>query len=270
MTEFDEDDVGSITADSYFTMVPDWLLEHPALSDRSLRVWVTLMSYARNKHDRAAFPGRKTLAERCRCSPDSVDRSLRELKKAGALRVEPRWRADGSRSSSNYLLFTNQQGVAAQVRLPSRTAAAAGVRAKEEEPSTSQSRRTKSAPAKKQPEPLPADWAPNHTHRVLAQKLWLNLDALVEDFRSTAAAEERRTNWDRTFSAFLNDHDGVSPDHHWAAASEPQVQQTSTQRRPAAVSRRQRERDAALAAARAEAAALDAAAEAATRRELSA
>src|SRR5205807_836298 len=53
------------------------------------------------------FPGRRVLAERLRCSVDSIDRALRELVDVGAVRVEERCdvAGDGGRLTNDYHLL---------------------------------------------------------------------------------------------------------------------------------------------------------------------
>jgi hypothetical protein len=75
-----------------FGRVPTWLLD-AAVSDRAVRLFAVLTRYA--DREGRGFPGRRVLAERLRCSVDSLDRALRELVTAGARRVEERWNVDG-------------------------------------------------------------------------------------------------------------------------------------------------------------------------------
>lgn len=50
------------------------------------------------------WPSIPTLAQQCRLSPRTVQRLLQELAAAALLRTEPRFRADGSRTSNRYSL----------------------------------------------------------------------------------------------------------------------------------------------------------------------
>lgn len=76
-----------------FGRVPTWLLD-AEVSDRAVRLFAVLTRYA--DQETQDFPGRRALAERLRCSVDSIDRALRELVAAGAVRIEERWDADGN------------------------------------------------------------------------------------------------------------------------------------------------------------------------------
>jgi len=66
-----------------FTMVPEWLLDSDVSGDAIL-LYVALGRYA-DSQTHEAYPSRKTLADRCRMSPTSVDRASAELVKAGAI-----------------------------------------------------------------------------------------------------------------------------------------------------------------------------------------
>ena len=57
-----------------FGRVPTWLLD-AAVSDPAVGLFALLTRYA--DRERRGFPGRRALAERLRCSVDSVDRALR-------------------------------------------------------------------------------------------------------------------------------------------------------------------------------------------------
>jgi hypothetical protein len=90
-----------------FGRVPTWLLD-AAVSDRAIRLFALLTRYA--DRDGRGFPGRRALAERLRCSVDSLDRALRELVDAGAVRVEERWdvAGDGGRLTNDYYLLEHR------------------------------------------------------------------------------------------------------------------------------------------------------------------
>jgi hypothetical protein len=91
-----------------FGRVPTWLLVE-AVSDRSIRLFALLTRYA--DREGRGFPGRRTLAKRLRCSVDSIDRALRELVDAGAVRVEERWDVDGDggRLTNDYHLLEHRE-----------------------------------------------------------------------------------------------------------------------------------------------------------------
>lgn len=227
MTQGLADEQGTVTADNHFTMLPDWILEHPDLSDRAVRVWLILMSFARSKDIKDAWLGRRKMAEKCKCSVDTIDRALKELVTAGALSVQPRFREDRSHTSNNYHLHTSPHGscqVAAPRRLGGSVRAAPREKAPERDPfSSSRSRPFTGRPAgseqsdDEEPTTLDPWWRPNHTHHVMAADLGLDINEMVEEFRSTyAAVYERRNDWDKTFGGFMNDFAAGS--NHWAVA----------------------------------------------------
>lgn len=71
-----------------FALVPIWVLELP-ISDRAIRLYAVLGKFA-DFNTKDAYPSRRTLAEWCRCSRDSIDRAAKELVDNGALLVENR------------------------------------------------------------------------------------------------------------------------------------------------------------------------------------
>lgn len=88
-----------------FAIVPEWVLEAP-ISDRAVRLYGILRRYA--DQDLRAHPGRRALAERLRCSVDSVDRAVRELVQVGAMIVTPRRALDGDQLTNDYRLADGQ------------------------------------------------------------------------------------------------------------------------------------------------------------------
>lgn len=108
-------------ADSVFVVLPEWVLD-AEVSDRAVRLYAVLRRYADSTH-LTAWPSRATLAERVRCSLDSVDRAMKELIAVGALSVRQRRGDDGSLTSNLYTL-RSLPPLAASVRLGSREAAA--------------------------------------------------------------------------------------------------------------------------------------------------
>jgi hypothetical protein len=67
-----------------FAMIPESLI-FSGLSDKALRMYAALSRYA--DKGGTAYPARATLAERMQWSESTVDRALRDLVKAGLLRV---------------------------------------------------------------------------------------------------------------------------------------------------------------------------------------
>ncbi len=104
----------------HWSIVPEWVID-AEVSDRAVRLYALLGRYA--DANGSSFASRRKLADRMRCSVDSVDRAIVELRAVGALHVEKRQRDDGSYRSSLYTLKT-----AAPVQGGSRTGAEGGSR----------------------------------------------------------------------------------------------------------------------------------------------
>lgn len=79
----------SIQVDRRFAIIDEWVLDLD-ISDRALRLYAILIRYA-DKDTHKAFPSRKTLAARLRCSAASVDRAASELVDAGLLSKDYRY-----------------------------------------------------------------------------------------------------------------------------------------------------------------------------------
>lgn len=80
-----------------FSIVPAWVLDSD-LSDGAVRLYAVLLRYADG--DDQAWPSRTTLAARLRCSVDTIDRRIGELRTLGALTTEARYDGEGGRRSN--------------------------------------------------------------------------------------------------------------------------------------------------------------------------
>lgn len=69
-------------------IIPTWVLEAD-VSDRALRLYAAIRRLA-DAHNLTPRPSRRYLADKCKCSPSSVDRALDELERIGALTVTQR------------------------------------------------------------------------------------------------------------------------------------------------------------------------------------
>ncbi len=103
-----------------FSLIPEWVLDS-GVSDRAVRLYCVLARYA--DKDGEAWPSRGLLAERLKCSRDSVDRAVRELVDVGALHREHRTR-NGAHTSNLWTIMR----VAAGSRPRSRTTTPGGSR----------------------------------------------------------------------------------------------------------------------------------------------
>jgi Helix-turn-helix domain len=112
-----------------FAMVPEWIIDHPGISDRALRLYCVLCRHANADKGDTAWPARSTLARRLNCTVDTVDRAIRQLVEASAISVEKRISSHGDPDSNLYTVHVvPPEGVAAQMRPPGRTVAATGSR----------------------------------------------------------------------------------------------------------------------------------------------
>jgi len=85
-----------------FAMIPEWLLDSD-VSAQAVRLYCVLHRYA-DKDTQHAHPSRRALAKRLRCSPDTIDRSLKELVEIGAVEVKHRHVEDDRQTSNDYIL----------------------------------------------------------------------------------------------------------------------------------------------------------------------
>jgi DNA-binding transcriptional ArsR family regulator len=81
-----------------------WALEQDVSASQKL---VLTLLANRADEDGICWPGQRGLAERCRIGQRALQKHLASLTKAGLLTSEPRYRADGSRTSNLYQLCMN-------------------------------------------------------------------------------------------------------------------------------------------------------------------
>lgn len=82
----------TVSTDVHFAIVPEWVL-FSDVSAQAVRVYAVLARFADRETD-VAFPGRKTISLRARCSVSTVQRSVAELVEIGAVEVRTR-KVDG-------------------------------------------------------------------------------------------------------------------------------------------------------------------------------
>lgn len=100
---------GSLTIDSPFAAVPEWVID-AQISDTALRLYCVLLRYGNTTGHR--MPSRATLAARLhKKSTDTIDRALRELEALGALAVEHRATGTGRALTNRYHLLTSRPGI---------------------------------------------------------------------------------------------------------------------------------------------------------------
>ena len=87
-----------------FSIVPNWVIEHPDITYRELGVYLILAKYADNSTS-DCFPSHQTIAELAGCSKDTVKRALNKLRNVGAIEWNHQNRNDdGGQSSNVYFL----------------------------------------------------------------------------------------------------------------------------------------------------------------------
>lgn len=92
-----------------FAIIPEWLLDDLAVSDRAVRLFGVLARYA-NSREGVASPKRRTLATRLGCSVDTIDRAVQQLVDVGALVREPCYDDAGDQTSNNYWVWPSRPG----------------------------------------------------------------------------------------------------------------------------------------------------------------
>ena len=108
--------MNKITADNYFTIIPEWVL-YADITATAVRLYGTLQRYA-DKESGECHPSRATLAAKCNCTVKSIDRALAELIAIGAVTKKQRISPNGDMTSNQYTVITNA-GVASKLSLPS-------------------------------------------------------------------------------------------------------------------------------------------------------
>jgi len=95
-----------IKSDSYFSIVPEWLIYAP-ISAQAVRVYAVLCRYA-DKDDGTCFPSIKTISERINASDSTVKRALKELRDIKAIKSEKRFdKGTGEQTSNLYTVIRN-------------------------------------------------------------------------------------------------------------------------------------------------------------------
>ena len=90
------------------------------LSDRDFKIWAVLCSFhtwewkegkPTVSRPGSCFPSLKRIAERARCSIDTVSRSLKHLEAAGYIVRQHRFHDNGGKDSNGYTLIANPKEV---------------------------------------------------------------------------------------------------------------------------------------------------------------
>jgi len=103
--QVDNPDERAVTSDmGPFAIVPLWL--DKAVSPQAVRVFIWLHGRYCDRVTLEAWPSHQTLAKDLDVSADTIKRAVVELKKAGAITITARHRADGSPTSNLYHVHT--------------------------------------------------------------------------------------------------------------------------------------------------------------------
>lgn len=94
-----------IKADGYFAIIPEWVL-YADISPAAVRVYAVLNRYANDNGK--CVPSRKSIAEKAKIGLSSVDRSIDELVKIGAVLVKHRTTKEGDPTSNEYTVIMNR------------------------------------------------------------------------------------------------------------------------------------------------------------------
>lgn len=200
-----------IRVDRRFAIIDEWVLDLD-ISDRALRLYAILLRYA-DKDTHKAFPSRKTLAERLRCSPKSVDRSIAELIDNRLLTKEQRFNSS--------LIFTLSTGVDSGVQ-GGWSPMSRGV-----DTGDDLTRTTKREPKEREPlngqQPKNADdYEPSNKITDTFEADWpgLRLEVELAKFRDNHMAKGSKfKDWDRAFRTWLRNASEWSRDARVARAA---------------------------------------------------
>ena len=117
--------IGQVSADFFFAIIPEWVLALP-ISSNAIRTYCVLRRFADNTTGEC-YPSRKLLSMKARLSVSTLDRAIKELVDAGAVKVKPRKNANGDWSSNLYTVIAFPNGVSPSVRRPLFTVEETGV-----------------------------------------------------------------------------------------------------------------------------------------------
>ena len=101
MIAIDDHTIEPFGADEYFAVIPETIL-YADISSNAVRCFAILQRYA--NADRQCWPGQAVLANKMRCSKDTIKRAIEELVTIGAIEVERRYLPNGNPTSNRYTL----------------------------------------------------------------------------------------------------------------------------------------------------------------------
>lgn len=92
----------AVRSEYRFAPVPEALLYDPTITPMAVRVYAVLARHGMTPE--SCYPSHALIAERCGCSPRSVQRPLRELEEAGWITRVPRFDERGDRRSDGFIV----------------------------------------------------------------------------------------------------------------------------------------------------------------------
>lgn len=198
---------------SRYAIVPEWIADSPDISHVGVRLYVILARYA--NADGSAHPGRKTLADRLRCSVDTIDRSLAELEAAGAIEIVKRQRADGGQSSNQYILRESAAPPAANEGLaPRRMGAAPRTRERSSNEKCLEVHTSELAVAA--PPPTPSNRPASVARKGVTDNEYLLAADVLADFNAAARTRYSGVEWVSKIILRIREYPGVSREGHAA------------------------------------------------------
>ena len=87
-----------------FFLIPIDIFDYD-LKPKDLAVYMVLSRYSDSNGE--SYPSRNTIAENCNVSVDTVDKAMKELKKAGLVEVTPQFSEGAQKSNLYKLIRTN-------------------------------------------------------------------------------------------------------------------------------------------------------------------
>ncbi len=187
-----------ITSTRRFAIIDEWILDL-RVSDRAIRLYAVLARYA-DKDTHKAFPSRRLLADRLRCSPKSVDRAIAELVDAGLLRKEQRFNSS--------LVFTLTVGTPVTRGVDTGddggwTPVTTGVDTGDDLTITTELEPTELEPIKRATK-IPKHWSPSASIKSDPRWSELDIDDQLERFRDWCLAKDTRyKDFDAAFRNWL-------------------------------------------------------------------
>lgn len=178
-----------VRADEYFAVIPEWVL-YGDISPAAVRVFGVLNRYA-NSDTGKCHPSRKSIAQKAKIGLSTVDRSIDELVRLGAVIVRHQKSESGDFTSNEYTLIMNRglsnlnRGLSTENR-PSIQFEQTGLFKSDNQTiailNESQEPDTSSSDEREKPvdEQLAAEWWESRQRKPLGDKAWFALRNVIK------------------------------------------------------------------------------------------